>query len=107
MNTLELDETFMRRALDLAAKALGRTSPNPAVGAVIVRGDRVIGEGFHHRAGLPHAEVEALRQVKGVTRGATLYVNLEPCSHYGRTPPCADALIAAEIKRVVVGMVDP
>jgi diaminohydroxyphosphoribosylaminopyrimidine deaminase/5-amino-6-(5-phosphoribosylamino)uracil reductase len=101
------DERFMQRALDLAAKALGRTSPNPAVGAVIVRGGRVVGEGFHRRAGLPHAEVEALRRVSGTAHGATLYVNLEPCSHYGRTPPCADALIAAGIKRVVVGMVDP
>jgi len=97
----------MRRALDLAAKSLGRTSPNPAVGAVIVRGGRIIGEGFHRRAGLPHAEREALRRVNGTVRGATIYVNLEPCSHYGRTPPCADALVAAGIKRVVIGMVDP
>lgn len=97
----------MRRALDLAAKALGRTSPNPAVGAVIVHGGRIIGEGFHRRAGLPHAEREALRRVTGTTQGATVYVNLEPCSHHGRTPPCADALVAAGIKRVVVGMIDP
>lgn len=97
----------MQRALDLAAKGLGRTSPNPAVGAVIVRGGRVIGEGFHRRAGLPHAEVEALRQLNGTARGATLYVNLEPCSHHGRTPPCTDALIAAGLQRVVVGMTDP
>jgi diaminohydroxyphosphoribosylaminopyrimidine deaminase/5-amino-6-(5-phosphoribosylamino)uracil reductase len=101
------DEFFMQRALNLAAKALGRTSPNPAVGAVLVRGRRVIGEGFHRRAGLPHAEIEALRRVNGSARGATLYINLEPCSHYGRTPPCADALIEAGVKRVVVGMVDP
>ena len=103
----EQDEVFMQRALDLAAKALGRTSPNPAVGAVIVRGGRVIGEGFHRRAGLPHAEVEALQRVNGSARGATLYVNLEPCAHHGRTPPCAEALIAAGLKRVVVGIVDP
>jgi len=103
----EQDEVFMQRALDLAAKALGRTSPNPAVGAVIVRGGRVIGEGFHRRAGLPHAEVEALQRVNGTVRGATLYVNLEPCAHHGRTPPCAEALIAAGLKRVVVGIVDP
>ena len=103
----EQDEVFMQRALDLAAKALGRTSPNPAVGAVIVRGGRVIGEGFHRRAGLPHAEVEALQRVNGTARGATLYVNLEPCAHHGRTPPCAEALIAAGLKRVVVGIVDP
>jgi diaminohydroxyphosphoribosylaminopyrimidine deaminase/5-amino-6-(5-phosphoribosylamino)uracil reductase len=103
----EEDEVFMQRALDLAAKGLGRTSPNPAVGAVIVRNDRVIGEGFHRRAGLPHAETEALRRVNGSARGATLYVNLEPCSHYGRTPPCADAVVAAGLKRVVIGMTDP
>jgi diaminohydroxyphosphoribosylaminopyrimidine deaminase/5-amino-6-(5-phosphoribosylamino)uracil reductase len=97
----------MHRTLELAAKALGRTSPNPVVGAVIVRNGRIIGEGFHRRAGLPHAEREALRRITETARGATLYVNLEPCSHYGRTPPCADALIEAGIKRVVVGMVDP
>ncbi|MGE0827272.1 MAG: bifunctional diaminohydroxyphosphoribosylaminopyrimidine deaminase/5-amino-6-(5-phosphoribosylamino)uracil reductase RibD [Candidatus Binatia bacterium] len=101
------DELFMRRALELAAKGCGRTSPNPAVGAVIVRGGRIIGEGFHRRAGLPHAEREALRNVAGDVRGATLYVNLEPCSHHGRTPPCADALIETGIKRVVIGMADP
>ncbi len=97
----------MRRALELAAKALGRTSPNPAVGAVIVRNGRIIGEGFHRRAGLPHAEREALRHLSGSARGATIYVNLEPCSHHGRTPPCVDALVEAGVKRVVVGMVDP
>ena len=101
------DERFMRRTLELAAKALGRTSPNPVVGAVIVRNGRIIGEGFHRRAGLPHAEREALQRITETARGATIYVNLEPCSHYGRTPPCADALIEAGIKRVVVGMVDP
>ncbi|MEW6297227.1 MAG: bifunctional diaminohydroxyphosphoribosylaminopyrimidine deaminase/5-amino-6-(5-phosphoribosylamino)uracil reductase RibD [Thermodesulfobacteriota bacterium] len=101
------DEEFMRRALALAARGLGRTSPNPAVGAVLVRGKKIIGEGFHLRAGLPHAEVAALRRVNGSARGATLYVNLEPCTHYGRTPPCADAIIAAGIARVVVGMADP
>jgi len=101
------DERFMRRTLELAAKALGRTSPNPVVGAVIVRNGRIIGEGFHRHAGLPHAEREALRRITETARGATIYVNLEPCSHYGRTPPCADALIEAGIKRAVVGMVDP
>lgn len=101
------DERFMRRALELATKALGRTSPNPAVGAVIVRNGQIIGEGFHRRAGLPHAEREALRHVTGTTRGATVYVNLEPCSHYGRTPPCVDALVEAGVKRVIVGMIDP
>src|SRR5215471_13875108 len=106
-NHAERDEVFMQRALDLAAKALGRTSPNPAVGAVIVRGGSVIGEGFHRRAGLPHAEIEALKHVRGTVAGATLYVTLEPCSHHGRTPPCADAMVSAGLKRVVVGMVDP
>lgn len=101
------DEAFLARALELAAKGVGRTSPNPAVGAVIVRNGRVIGEGFHRRAGLPHAEIEALRQVRGTAHEATMYVTLEPCAHYGRTPPCANALVAAGITRVVVGMVDP
>lgn len=101
------DEAFMRRALDLAVRARGRTSPNPLVGAVLVRGDRVIGEGYHRRAGRPHAEVAALRAAAAPVRGATMYVNLEPCAHHGRTPPCADALIEAGVGRVVVGMTDP
>lgn len=107
MDQWQQDEVFMQRALDLAVKAMGRTSPNPAVGAVIVRAGHVIGEGFHHRAGLPHAEIEALKKVKGSAKGATLYVNLEPCSHHGRTPPCVDTVLNAGLKRVVVGMVDP
>ncbi len=101
------DDAYMQRALELAARGLGRTSPNPAVGAVIVRGSRIIGEGFHRRAGGPHAEIEALRSLKGSAKGATLYVNLEPCSHHGRTPPCVDAVIQAGIQRVVIGTVDP
>ncbi len=101
------DVAYMQRALDLAARALGRTSPNPAVGAVIVRGNRIIGEGFHRKAGRPHAEIEVLKNLAGTAKGATLYVNLEPCSHHGRTPPCADAVIQAGIKRVVIGMADP
>lgn len=101
------DDAYMQRALELAARGLGRTSPNPAVGAVIVRGRRIIGEGFHRRAGRPHAEIEALRSLKGAAKGATLYVNLEPCSHHGRTPPCADAVIQAGIQRVVIGTPDP
>ena len=104
MNT---DEVFMQRAVDLATRAQGRTSPNPIVGAVIVRGRRIIGEGYHRRAGLPHAEIEALRKATHAVRGTTVYVNLEPCSHYGRTPPCANALIEAGVARVVVGMTDP
>jgi diaminohydroxyphosphoribosylaminopyrimidine deaminase/5-amino-6-(5-phosphoribosylamino)uracil reductase len=101
------DVAYMQRALDLAARALGRTSPNPAVGAVIVRGNRIVGEGFHRKAGRPHAEIEVLKNLAGTAKGATLYVNLEPCSHHGRTPPCADAVIQAGIKRVVIGMADP
>jgi len=104
----ESDTTYMRRALRLAARAAGRTSPNPLVGAVLVRDDRVIGEGYHHAAGEPHAEVNALRKA-GDARGATLYVNLEPCTHQGRTPPCVDAIKEAGVARVVVAMrdVDP
>ena len=101
------DAAYMQRALDLAARALGRTSPNPAVDAVLVRGNRILGEGFHRKAGRPHAEIEALKNLAGTAKGATLYVNLEPCSHHGRTPPCADAVIQAGIKRVVIGMSDP
>lgn len=97
----------MQRALALAVRAQGRTSPNPVVGALIVRAGRVISEGYHRRAGLPHAEIEALRKAGEPLRGTTVYVNLEPCAHYGRTPPCTDALIEAGVARVVVGMRDP
>jgi diaminohydroxyphosphoribosylaminopyrimidine deaminase/5-amino-6-(5-phosphoribosylamino)uracil reductase len=97
----------MARALELAERGLGRTFPNPPVGAVFVRGGRVLGEGYHHRAGAPHAEIEALKAAGGRVRGATLYVTLEPCSHYGRTPPCADALLDLGLARVVVAMLDP
>jgi diaminohydroxyphosphoribosylaminopyrimidine deaminase/5-amino-6-(5-phosphoribosylamino)uracil reductase len=100
------DEHFMRRALELAERGRYGVSPNPMVGAVIVRGDEVLAEGWHHRAGEAHAEIEALRQTSDA-RDATLYVNLEPCAHRGRTPPCTDALIAAGITRVVIGMSDP
>lgn len=101
------DRQMMQRCLVLAQQAAGYTAPNPMVGSVVVQGDEIVGEGFHPRAGEPHAEVFALRAAGDRAQGATLYVNLEPCSHYGRTPPCADALIAAQIARVVVGMVDP
>jgi diaminohydroxyphosphoribosylaminopyrimidine deaminase/5-amino-6-(5-phosphoribosylamino)uracil reductase len=101
------DARFMARALELAARGLGRTYPNPPVGAVLVRGGRIIGEGFHHQAGAPHAEIEALRAAGGRARGATLYVTLEPCTHHGRTPPCADALLPLGLRRVVVAMRDP
>lgn len=103
----ENQERFMRRALTLAARAEGRTSPNPMVGAVIVRNGEVVGEGWHKRAGRPHAEVEALRQAGPRARGADLVLNLEPCCHHGRTPPCTGAVIAAGIRRVYVGMQDP
>lgn len=101
------DQIFMKRALELAVQAVGRTSPNPLVGCVIVKDDQIIGEGYHHKAGSPHAEVHALIAAGDQACGATAYVTLEPCSHFGRTPPCADALIKAEIKRVVVAMRDP
>ncbi len=100
----------MRLALRLARRGYGTTSPNPMVGAVLVKGDKIIGRGWHRRAGLPHAEIEALRdaQKRGHNpRGATLYVTLEPCCTHGRTPPCTDAIIAAGIKRVVIGAKDP
>jgi diaminohydroxyphosphoribosylaminopyrimidine deaminase/5-amino-6-(5-phosphoribosylamino)uracil reductase len=95
----------MRRALDIAARGRYSISPNPMVGCVIVRDETVIAEGWHHRAGEPHAEIEALRGVDA--RGATMIVTLEPCVHHGRTPPCADAIIAAGITRVVIAMRDP
>ena len=97
----------MRVALHLAARAVGDTSPNPAVGAVIVKGGRIVGRGYHRGAGLPHAEGEALRQAGRQARGSTMYVTLEPCDHLGRTPPCCDALIAAGVARVVAAMKDP
>jgi diaminohydroxyphosphoribosylaminopyrimidine deaminase / 5-amino-6-(5-phosphoribosylamino)uracil reductase len=101
------DRYFMRLALRLGRRGLGRTSPNPPVGAVVVRHGYVIGRGFHARAGEPHAEVLALRQAGARARGATLYVTLEPCAHVGRTPACAVAVQAAGISRVVIGTRDP
>ena len=97
----------MRRAIELAERGRGTTYPNPLVGAVVVRGGEVVGEGWHERRGEPHAEVHALHAAGERARGATLYVTLEPCAHHGRTPPCADAVIAAGVDRVVVGVVDP
>ncbi|ADL08431.1 bifunctional diaminohydroxyphosphoribosylaminopyrimidine deaminase/5-amino-6-(5-phosphoribosylamino)uracil reductase RibD [Thermosediminibacter oceani] len=104
---MERDVFFMRRALDLAKKGRGTTSPNPMVGAVVVKDGEIVGEGYHRKAGEPHAEVEALAQAAERARGAELYVNLEPCCHYGRTPPCADTIIRAGVKRVVAAMADP
>ncbi len=101
------DTRYMRRALTLARKGIGRTAPNPAVGCVIVREGRVVGEGWHQKAGTPHAEIHALAQAGEQANGADLYVTLEPCSHYGKTPPCSEALIRAGVRRVVAGMVDP
>jgi len=103
----ELDRRFMRRALALAERARGHTSPNPIVGAVVVRDGRIVGEGFHPRAGEPHAEVFALRQAGEAARGATVYVTLEPCNHHGRTPPCSLALLEAGVARVVYAAADP
>jgi diaminohydroxyphosphoribosylaminopyrimidine deaminase / 5-amino-6-(5-phosphoribosylamino)uracil reductase len=101
------DHAFMGRALRLAALGLYTTDPNPRVGSVVVRDGVIVGEGAHWRAGEPHAEIHALRAAGERARGATVYITLEPCSHHGRTPPCADALIAAGVARVVVGMQDP
>ncbi len=101
------DHKFMAQALRLAEKGLYTTTPNPRVGCVIVRDGKVVGTGSHKLAGEPHAEVHALRQAGGLARGATVYVTLEPCSHHGRTPPCAEALVAAQVAHVVVAMVDP
>lgn len=101
------DHDFMARALELAALGLQTTTPNPRVGAVIVREGRVVGEGWHRRAGEPHAELLALAQAGGQARGATVYLTLEPCSHFGRTPPCVEALLEARVGRVVAAMEDP
>ena len=101
------DEVWMRRAIRLAARAAGRTSPNPLVGAVVVRDGKAVAEGFHQRAGEAHGEAVAIERAGDRARGATLYLNLEPCAHQGRTPPCADAVAAAGIRRVVAAMRDP
>ena len=97
----------MKQALRLAQMGRGRTSPNPMVGAIIVKGGRVVGRGYHTRAGSPHAEILALQQAGDRAKGGVLYVNLEPCTHFGRTPPCAPRVIEAQLKRVVIGMEDP
>lgn len=101
------DKEIMQRCLSLARNALGRTAPNPLVGSVVVLDGEIVGEGFHPGAGQPHAEVFALQAAGSRAVGATIYVNLEPCNHYGRTPPCSEAVVAAKVAKVVVGMVDP
>ncbi|NTV02880.1 MAG: bifunctional diaminohydroxyphosphoribosylaminopyrimidine deaminase/5-amino-6-(5-phosphoribosylamino)uracil reductase RibD [Chlorobiaceae bacterium] len=103
------DEAFMRRCLELAVRGAGTVSPNPMVGSVVVHEGRVIGEGWHERYGGPHAEVNAIASVREpeLLPASTLYVNLEPCSHFGKTPPCSDLIVSTKIPRVVVGCVDP
>lgn len=101
------DLDYMKMAYELAKKGMGRTSPNPMVGAVIVKGRRMVGAGWHQRRGGEHAEITALKKAGAQARGAKLYVTLEPCGHFGRTPPCVDRIIAAGISKVYVGMIDP
>jgi len=105
--TPSIDEKYMRQALRLARRGLGKTSPNPMVGAVIVKGDRVIARGYHRYFGGDHAEVDALEHASEEVSGATMYVTLEPCTHYGKTPPCVEAIVRAKIARVVIGTLDP
>lgn len=102
-----MDIKFMKRALELAEKGVGYTKPNPMVGAVIVRDGKIIGEGYHEICGSHHAEINAFRNATLDVSGATMYVTLEPCSHYGRTPPCAHAIVEKGIKKVVIGLLDP
>jgi diaminohydroxyphosphoribosylaminopyrimidine deaminase/5-amino-6-(5-phosphoribosylamino)uracil reductase len=104
---MTVDEKWMQRVLALAEKGRGQVHPNPMVGAILLRGGRLVGEGFHRRFGEAHAEVEAIKNAGGRARGSTLYVNLEPCAHWGKTPPCVEAVIRAGVKRVVVAMKDP
>ncbi len=101
------DKKYIRLAIELARKAKGLTSPNPCVGAVVVKDGRIVGRGYHRRAGGPHAEIYALKQAGRRARGATLYVSLEPCCHYGKTPPCVDSIISSGVRRVVAAMKDP
>ncbi|WP_085840863.1 bifunctional diaminohydroxyphosphoribosylaminopyrimidine deaminase/5-amino-6-(5-phosphoribosylamino)uracil reductase RibD [Acinetobacter baumannii] len=107
MSELKQDQYWMQQAIELAKRGLYSTKPNPNVGCVIVKDNQVIGEGFHPKAGQPHAEVFALREAGEQAQGATAYVTLEPCAHYGRTPPCAEALVKAQVKKVVVACPDP
>ena len=102
-----MDKQYMKMALDLAALATGRTSPNPMVGSVIVKDGQIIGRGYHKKAGTPHAEIHALHEAGEGAKGATIYVTLEPCCHHGRTGPCTEAILSAGIKRAVIAMTDP
>ena len=104
---MNLDEIMMHQCIELAKQALGKTAPNPLVGSIVVKDGKIIGQGYHPEAGKPHAEVFALKDAGEEAEGATVYVNLEPCNHYGRTPPCTEALIRAKVAKVVVGIVDP
>jgi diaminohydroxyphosphoribosylaminopyrimidine deaminase / 5-amino-6-(5-phosphoribosylamino)uracil reductase len=101
------DQEYMQKALSLALRAKGFTTPNPCVGAVVVKNDKIVGQGFHHAAGLPHAEVEAIDDAGSKASGSTIYVTLEPCNHFGKTPPCTHKIIHAGIKKVVIGCKDP
>jgi diaminohydroxyphosphoribosylaminopyrimidine deaminase/5-amino-6-(5-phosphoribosylamino)uracil reductase len=103
----DIDRNYMRQALLEAKKGIGRTSPNPCVGAVVVKNGMVVGKGYHKKAGTPHAEIHALQAAGRKAKNATLYVTLEPCNHTGRTPPCTEAVLRAGISRVVIGMLDP
>jgi diaminohydroxyphosphoribosylaminopyrimidine deaminase/5-amino-6-(5-phosphoribosylamino)uracil reductase len=107
MTAAQKDERYMKKALQLARKGMGRVSPNPLVGAVLVRSGKAIASGFHRQFGGDHAEIDAIKRAKGRVRNATLYVTLEPCCHWGKTPPCVDTVIEAGIKRVVIATLDP
>ncbi len=107
MTPTEFDRQMMLRCVELARRAVGKTSPNPMVGAIVVRDRQIVGEGYHPTAGQPHAEIYALREAGENAKDATVYVNLEPCNHYGRTPPCTEALIRSQVQKVVVGSIDP
>lgn len=102
-----MDEFYMKRALELSLKGIGKTNPNPLVGAVIVKNGKIIGEGYHECYGGPHAEVNAIKNATEDVEGATIYVTLEPCSHFGKTPPCADLLVRKKISKAVIAMIDP
>ncbi|MGM0508612.1 MAG: bifunctional diaminohydroxyphosphoribosylaminopyrimidine deaminase/5-amino-6-(5-phosphoribosylamino)uracil reductase RibD [Fusobacteriota bacterium] len=104
---MDIDKKYMKRAIELAKKGVGKVNPNPLVGAVVVKDGKIIGEGYHKKFGGPHAEVFALEEAGDRAKGATIYVSLEPCSHYGKTPPCAEKIIEFGIKRCVISMLDP